>query len=153
MRHLAIANVLVLLLGAATLGLASPPAKAECLLPIPDGGGEGYKPSKENLWGDIERVELPFVYIKSGKTHETVKVSLSRIKEAYTVYGGDMPLSVLQPRLQVWVWFEDCRAPGSGVPNAAYLKFFSSNPNDRATLDKEGKIISVPPEPSLQRGR
>ncbi len=79
MRNLAIAHLLFLLLGAAT-GLASLPAKAECLLPIPDGGGEGYKPSKENLWGDIERVELPFVYVKSGKTHETVKVSLSRIK-------------------------------------------------------------------------
>jgi hypothetical protein len=153
MRHLAMANLLFLLLGAASLGVGSAPAKAECLLPIPDGGGEGYKPSKENLWGDIERVELPFVYIKSGKTHQVVKVSLAKINAAYSVYGGDGPLSTLRPGLQAWVWFENCTAPRSGVPNVAYFQFFSSNPNDRATLDKNGKIIAVPPEPSLQRGR
>lgn len=153
MRNFAIANLLCLLLGAAPLTLAAPPAKAECLLPTPDGSPGDFTPSRENLWGDIERVELPFVYIKSGKTHQVVKVSLSKIDEAYSVYGGPGKLSVLQPRLQVWVWYENCRAPGSGVPNAAYFQFFSSDPNDRATLDKGGKIIAVPPEPSLQRGR
>lgn len=151
MRSLAIANLLVLLLGAATFGLAAPPAQAACLLPIPDGGGEDYTPSKENLWGDIERVELPFVYIKSGKTHKTVKVSLAKIKETYSVYGGPGSLSELQPKLQVWVWFENCRAPQKGVPNAAYFEFFSTDPNDRATLDKNGKIIAVQPEPPGHR--
>ncbi len=147
MRNFAMANLLFLLLGAATLGFASLPAKAACLLPIPDGGGEGYKPSKENLWGDIERVELPFVYIKSGKSHQVVKVSLSRIDAVYSVYGGPGKLSLLRPRLQVWVWFENCREPGSGVPNAAYFQFFSADPNDRAALDKDGKITAVPPGP------
>lgn len=145
MRNFAVTNLLFLLLSVATLSLASTPAKAACLLPVPDGGGENYKPSKENLWGDIERVELPFVYIKSGKTHQLVKVSLSKVDAAYSVYGGDAPLSALRPKLQVWVWFENCRAPGSGVPNAAYFEFFSTDPNDRATLDKNGKIIAVPP--------
>ena len=121
-----------------------PTAEAKCLLPIPDGGSEGYAPSKENLWGDIEKVELPFVYIKSGKNRQVVKVSVSKLKEVYSVYGGDGPLSVLRPHLQVWVWFENCKAPASGVPNVAYFQFFSSSPNDRATLDKEGRIVTVP---------
>lgn len=38
-----------------------------------------------------------------------------------------------------------------GVPNAAYFEFFSTGPNDRATLDKNGKIIAVPPMPPGHR--
>ncbi|HEY5993321.1 MAG TPA: hypothetical protein VIU46_01855 [Gallionellaceae bacterium] len=147
MRNFTIVSWLFILFGTTTLSFASPLAKAACLLPISDGGGKDYMPSKENLWGDIERVELPFVYIKSGKTHEVVKVSLSRIDAVYSVYGGPGKLSLLRPRLQVWVWFENCREPGSGVPNAAYFQFFSADPNDRAALDKDGKITAVPPGP------
>lgn len=148
MRNLAIANMLLLLLGAAAPAVAAPQAKSMCNLPIPDTTPDGYIVSKENLWGDITKVELPFVYIKSGKTHKTVKVSLSSIKEAFTVYGGDMPFAKLQPGLQVWVWYENCKAPRKGVPNAAYFQIFSSDPKDRAMLDKYGKIISVPPDPA-----
>lgn len=138
------AGLQILLLVAATLVLDWPTAEAKCMLPIPDGGPEDYVPSKENLWGNIEKVELPFVYIKSGKSRQVVKVSLSKIKEVYSVYGGDGPLSVLRPRLQVWVWFENCKSPNSGVPDVAYFQFFSSDPNDRATLDSEGRIVRVP---------
>jgi hypothetical protein len=151
MRQLAIASAMIPLLGAATPGLAASPAQAACLLPIPDGGGEDYKPSKENLWSDIERVELPFVHIKSGTTHKTVKVSLAKIKEAYTVYGGPADFSTLKPKLQVRVWFENCRAPKNGVPNVAYFQYFSDDPKDRATLDKNGEIIAVPPMPPGHR--
>lgn len=138
------ASLQILLLVAATLIWGWPTAEAKCLLPIPDGGSEDYVPSKENLWGDIEKVELPFVYIKSGKSHQVVKVSLSKTKEVYSVYGGDGPLSVLRPRMQVWVWFDNCALPTRGVPNVAYFQFFSLDPNDRATLDNEGRIVSVP---------
>lgn len=148
MRNYAIANLLVLLLGAASPALAAPHAKNTCNLPIPDTMPDGYIVSKENLWGDITKVKLPIVYIKSGKTHKIVKVSLSKIKEDYSVYGGNGPLSELKPGLQVWVWFENCKVPHKGIPHAAYFQIFSSDPKDRATLDKNGKIISVPPEPS-----
>ena len=53
--------LIILLLVVAALVVDSSTAEAECLLPIPDGGPEDYVPSKENLWGDIEKVELPFV--------------------------------------------------------------------------------------------
>ncbi len=129
---------------ACLLVISLPTAEAECLLPIPDGGPENYAPSRENLWGDVEKVELPFVYIKSGKTHQLVKVSLSKVDQIYSVYGGFETLSILRPHMQVWVWFENCKVPGSGVPNAAYFQYFSSDPSDRAELSKDGRIIAVP---------
>lgn len=148
MRNFAVANMLILLLGAATPAFAAPHAKAVCNLPIPDGGPDDYKTSDENIWGDISKVELPFVYVKSGKTHKIVKISLAKVKSDFSVYGGDGPLSELKPGLQVWVWYENCKAPRKGIPNAAYFQIFSSDPKDRATLDDNGQIVSVPPEPS-----
>ena len=133
--------VLWLLLG---LVLVPLPASAACLLPIPDGGDETYVPSRENLFGNIERVELPYVFVRNGKTKRLEQISVSKITEIYSVYGGYAPLSDLKPKLQVWVWFENCKRPKEGFPNAAYFQIFSSDPTDRAKLDHEGKIISVP---------
>ena len=135
--------VLCLLIGLVLTPLA---ASATCRLPIPDGGDENYVPSRENIFGNIERVELPNVFIKNGKTQRLEQISVSKITEIYSVYGGDGPLSDLKPNLQVWVWFENCKRPKEGVPNAAYFQIFSSDPTDRAKLDREGKIISVPPQ-------
>ncbi|HJW25235.1 MAG TPA: hypothetical protein VJ576_10085 [Rhodocyclaceae bacterium] len=115
-----------------------------CRLPIPDGGGEDYVPSKENLFGDIVRVELPLVTVKNGRTQELEQVSVSKINEIYSVYGGDSPLSELKPGLQVWIWFEKCKRPKEGLPFAAYFQIFSTDPIDRATINRQGRIISVP---------
>src|SRR5438105_10574039 len=71
---------------------------ATCRLPIPDGGDETYVPSRANLFGNIERVELPYVIVKNGKTHRLEKISVSKITEIYSVYGGDGPLSELKPK-------------------------------------------------------
>lgn len=134
--------VLWLLIGFVLIPL---PVFATCRLPIPDGGDETYVPSRENLFGDIERVELPYVFVKNGKTQRLEKISASKITEIYTVYGGFGPLSELKPKLQVWVWFENCERPKEGIPNAEYFQIFSTDPTDRAKLDRDGKIISVPP--------
>lgn len=128
----------------AALFLAPLSSWGACHLPIPDGGDEGYVPSEENLFGDIVRVKLPLVTIKNGRTHDLEQVSVSRIREIYSVYGGDGPLSELKPGLQVWVWFEKCKRPTEGVPFAAYFQIFSTDPTDRAKLNRQGKIISVP---------
>ncbi len=136
--------------GIATIGLlvslliASCQVSAKCQLPIPDGGDESYIPSKENIFGDIAKIELPYVFIRDGRTHQVEKVSISNIKEVYSSYGGDAPISVLQPNLQVWIWFKNCSRPKTGVPEVAYFQFFSTDPKDRATLDGNGKIISAP---------
>ena len=115
-----------------------------CRLPISDGGDEGYVPSKENLFGDIVRVSLPVVTVKNGRTHLLEQVSVSKISEIYSVYGGDAPLSELKPGLQVWIWFDRCKRPAEGIPLAAYFQIFSTDPTDRAKLNRQGRIISVP---------
>jgi len=84
------------------------------------------------------------VFIKDGRTHQVEKISVSKITEAFSSYGGDAPLSVLQPNLQVWIWFKNCSKPKTGVAEAAYFQFFSTDPKDRAILDSSGKILSVP---------
>ena len=128
----------------AGLLLAPLPSFGACRLPIPDGGDEGYISSNANLFGDIVRVDLPLVTIKNGKTHHLEQVSVSKIGEIYSVYGGDGPLSDLKPGLQVWVWFEMCKRPAKGIPFAAYFQIFSTDPVDRAKIDHQGRIISVP---------
>jgi hypothetical protein len=115
-----------------------------CRLPIPDGVEEGYAPSKENLFGDIVRVDLPLVTVKNGRTQALEQVSVSKISEIYSVYGGDGPLSELKPGLQVWIWFEKCKRPAEGIPIAAYFQIFSTDPTDRAKLNRQGRVISVP---------
>jgi hypothetical protein len=133
-----------LLLGWCAALLLAPPAwPGACRLPIADGGPQGYAPSKENLFGDIVRVSLPVVAIRNGRTHALEEVSVSKISEIYSVYGGDGPLSDLKPGLQVWVWFQQCRRPAHGTPHAAYFQFFSTDPTDRARLDRQGRIVSV----------
>lgn len=123
---------------------------AKCLLPIPDGGGDNYAPSRPNIFGEIDRVALPNVYVKNGKTGETEQVSVSQISEVYSVYGGDEQLAAIKPKLQVWIWFKDCKRSLTGPQNAAYFEIFSTDPKHRARLDRNGKIISVPPTPSTQ---
>jgi hypothetical protein len=110
--------------------LAPLPSFGACRLPIPDGGGEDYVPSKENLFGEIVRVKFPLVTIKNGRTHDLEQVSVSKISEIYSVYGGDAPLSELKPGLQVWVWFTKCKRPTEGTPLAAYFQIFSTDPTD-----------------------
>jgi hypothetical protein len=117
---------------------------AKCLLPIPDGGDEVYAPSRPNMFGNVERVAFPIVYVKNGKTGEIEQVSVSKISEIYSVYGGDGQLTAIKPRLQVWIWFEDCKRSASGPQKASYFQFFSTDPNDKAKLDRHGKIVSVP---------
>lgn len=124
--------------------LAPMTSSGACRLPIPDGGDEGYVPSKENLFGDIVRVELPLVSVKNGKTQDVEQISVSRISEIYSVYGGDGPLSDLKPGLQVWVWFEKCKRPTEGIPFAAYFQIFSTDPTDRAKINRQGRILSAP---------
>ncbi len=130
----------------ACLGLLLAPLSSSgaCRLPIPDGGDEGYVESNENLFGDIVRVELPLITVKNGKTHGLRQVSVSRISVIYSVYGGNAPLSELKPGMQVWVWFEKCKRPTEGIPFAAYFQFFSTDQKDRARLNRQGKIVSVP---------
>jgi hypothetical protein len=120
------------------------PSSGACRLPIPDGGDEDYVPSKANLFGDIVRVELPLVTIKNGRTQDLEQVSVSKIGEIYSVYGGDGSLSELKPGLQVWVWFEKCKRPTEGIPSVAYFQIFSTDPTDRARINRQGAIISVP---------
>lgn len=117
-------------------------SQAACKLPIPDGGGT--TPSKPNIFGDIERVEPPYVFIRNGRTKLVEPVSISKIEEVFSVFGGDAPLSDLKPRFQVWVWFEGCKRNPSEVPNAAYFQIFSSDPMDRAKLNSDGSIVAVP---------
>lgn len=136
-------NKFVLCLCAGLL-LAPMSSSGACRLPIPDGGDEGYVPSKENLFGDIVRVELPLVTVKNGKTQNLEQVSVSKISALYSVYGGDGPLSELKPGLQVWVWFEKCKRPTEGIPFASYFQIFSMDPKDRAKINLQGRIISVP---------
>jgi len=128
----------------AALLLAPLSSSGACRLPIPDGGDDGYVASKANLFGDIARVALPVVTIKNGHTQALEQVSLQKVGVMYSVYGGDAPLSELKPGLQVWVWFERCKRPTEGIPFAAYFQFFSTDPTDRAKIDRQGRIISVP---------
>lgn len=128
----------------AGLLLVALPSYAGCKLPIPDGGDEGYMPSKANLFGEITQVDLPTVTIRDGRAGSLAKVSLTEIRAIYSVYGGDWPLTDLKPKLQVWVWFEGCKHPKGGVPKAAYFQVFSTNPQDRAKLDWDGRIVSTP---------
>lgn len=124
-----------------TLLLSPLVTSAACNLPALDGAGN---PSRPNIFGEIERVAPPYLFIRNGRTHSVEQVSISKIKEVFTVYGGDAPLEELKPRLQVWVWFEQCRRPPSGIASAAYFQIFSIDPLDRAKLDREGNIVSVP---------
>ena len=127
-----------------SLLLAPLSSSGACRLPIPDGGDEGHVTSKENIFGDIVRVDLPLVTVKNGRTQVLEQVSVSNIREIYSVYGGDGPLSELKPGLQVWIWFEKCKRPAEGIPLAAYFQIFSTDPTDRAKLSRQGQIISVP---------
>jgi hypothetical protein len=117
---------------------------AGCRLPRPD-GGENCRPSKESIFGEIERVELPNVFVRNGKTKRPEQISVAKIDAIYSVYGGDRAVEALKPGLQVWIWFKDCKRPKSGPIYAAYFEFFSINPKDRAKLNRNGKIVSVPP--------
>jgi hypothetical protein len=130
----------IFLLAIANLALAE---VATCNLPIPDGGPDNYTWSKENIFGEIETVELPSVFIKNGLTHNLEKVSVSKINAIFSLYGGDSDLSELKPGMQVWIWFKDCQRVGSETPEVAYFQFFSTDPKDRAKLDANGKIVSV----------
>ena len=128
----------------AGLLLTALPSHAGCKLPVTDGGDKGATPSKANLFGEITQVNLPTVTIRDGRTRSLAKVSLVEIREIYSVYGGDWPLTDLKPKLQVWIWFEGCKQPKGGVPTAAYFQVFSNNPQDRAKLDGQGRIVSAP---------
>ncbi|WP_374334316.1 hypothetical protein [Leeia sp.] len=119
---------------------------AACVLPVPD--GDEVPPSPANLFGEIERVQLPYVVIRNGRTGARQTVSLKGAAAVYTVYGGDGPVSGLKRGLQVWVWYRHCARPARGIPHAAYFQVFSLDPGDRATLDREGRIIAVPSLPS-----
>ena len=124
--------------------LAPMSSSGACRLPIPDGGDDGYVPSKENLFGDIVRVELPLVTVENGRTRVLEQVSVSKISEICSVYGGDGPLSELKPGLQVWIWFEKCKRPAEGIPLVAYFQIFLTDPTDRAKLNRQGRIVSAP---------
>jgi len=129
----------ILVLWLLTVFILTPlPVCSECRLPVPDGGDETYVPSKENLFGNIERVELPYAFVRNGKTQRLEQISVSKITEIYTVYGGDAPVSELKPKLQVWVWFENCKRPKEGIPNAAYFQIFSTDP-----LIEQNLIVKV----------
>jgi hypothetical protein len=132
---------LMLLLFNANIVLAG---DSTCHLPIPDGGPDGYMQSKENVFGEVEKVEFPNVFIKNGQTHKLEKVSLSQINSIFSVYGGDGSKSDLKPGMQVWLWFKDCKVHIGETPEVAYFQFFSTDPKDRAKLDANGKIVSVP---------
>jgi hypothetical protein len=144
MTYMGKLNLIVTLSFSTALFMFSHQVSATCQLPIPDGGDETYIPSKANIFGDIVKVELPYVFIKNGRTHQEETVSVSDITDVHSSYGGVSPLSVLKPNLQVWVWFKNCRKPKTGPSEVAYFQFFSSDPTDRATLDETGKVISVP---------
>jgi hypothetical protein len=116
---------------------------AGCRLPVSD-GAENYVPSTANIFGDIERVELPNVFVRNGKTKTLEKISVAKISAIYSVYGGDGAVDELKPGLQVWIWFASCKRPKDGLTYAAYFQFFSTDPNDRANLNQNGKIVSVP---------
>jgi hypothetical protein len=123
-------------------------ATAKCILPIPD--GDGPSPSQENIFGDVEKVDLPYVFIRNGRTKKVEKVSVAKIGEIYSVYGGDAPLSDLRPELQTWIWFRNCTRPSGVTPEVAYFQIFSTDPKDRARLNRKGKIIWVPKSPREQ---
>jgi hypothetical protein len=89
-------------------------------------------------------VELPNVVVRNGRTKRLEDVSVAKIDAIFSVYGGDSPLTELKPGLQVWIWFVDCKRPKTGPAYAGYFEIFSSNPKDRAKLNRNGKIISVP---------
>lgn len=117
---------------------------AGCRLPVPD-GAENYVPSAANIFGDIDSVELPNVFVRNGKTKTLEKISVSKISAIYSVYGGDGAVNELKPGLQVWIWFAGCKRPKDGINHAAYFQFFSIDPNDRAKINQNGKIVSAPP--------
>lgn len=115
-----------------------------CRLPISDGGEEGYVPSKANIFGDIVEVELPLISTRNGKTKKLEQAFVSKTEEIFSVYGGFGSLADLKPEMQVWVWFENCKRPREGIPVAAYFQFFSTDPTDRATINRQGRIIAAP---------
>jgi hypothetical protein len=137
-------SVIVTLVFMLTVSMTSFSVGANCNLPIPEGGEVGYIESKENIFGDIVKVKPPYVFIRDGRTQQVEKFSLSKLTEVYSSYDGYLPLSVLKPKLQTWVWFKNCTKPKTGVPEVAYFQFFSEDPKDRATLDSNGKILSTP---------
>ena len=57
--------------------------RAVCILPVPDGGG--IDPTRANVYGNIERVDLPLVTIKDGKSGLLEQVSVAKITEIYSV--------------------------------------------------------------------
>lgn len=111
-----------------------------CVLPVPD--GDGPAPTRANIIGDVDRVDLPFVFVLNKETDVVEQLTVAGLAEVNTVFGGSESVAAVRKGMQVWAWFRDCKRPDAGIPSLAYLMIYSRDPNDRATLDKSGKVVA-----------
>lgn len=75
------------------LFLAPLPLYGACRLPIPDGGDEGYVPSKDNLFGNVVQVALPFVTVRNGRSK---KLSRFRFQESVRFTASTAVMGLFQ---------------------------------------------------------
>ena len=123
-------NILLLVTGVLTitLCLTSEP-NAKCVLPVPDGTDEVI--SSRNLAGRIQTINARTIKVEHYKTKQTVLVDVTKVPTAYSAFGGDAPTLTLKARVPVKVWYRHCKQPSAGIPVAAYVEFFSSDPTDQ----------------------
>ncbi|MNS94209.1 hypothetical protein D3C72_1284200 [compost metagenome] len=114
---------------------------AKCNMPVPDTDLGVYIP-KRNVAGHFLSIENEELIIYSIDEHKNVRVSVKRVKVAYSAFGGDEDISKLKKGILMRIWYVGCRMPKKGLPVAAYIEFFSADPLDipsESYLKKNGR--------------
>ena len=101
---------------------------ASCVLPVPDGGDE--KPSRENLHGTIAHIRSDEIRVLS-KDGRLTSIAMPKSGTIFTAFGGDGKPSDLKVGQTVWVWYNGCQIPKSGLPEPAYFQVYSMDPKDK----------------------
>ncbi len=109
-------------------------ASAKCIMPTADGGGIE-NVSSRNLAGHIKKFDGRYIYVSSIKTKKIIAVDASKIEYIFSAYGGDAPISTLEPDMATRIWYENCRLSPNGMAIAAYVEIFSGDVNDKPPRD------------------
>jgi len=99
----------------------------KCIIPAPDGGNADVA-STENIHGKI--IEKTNSTITVQNKYGKALVRFNKKTELYTVFGGDGPLDVLRPGLEVWIWFQNCKKTTKKTPLANTIFIYSTDPDD-----------------------
>ena len=111
-------------------------ANAKCVMPTADGGGVE-NVSSRNLAGYIKKFDGRYIHVLNIETKKIIAVDASKIEYIFSAYGGDAPLSKIEPGMATRIWYKNCRQNSNKPPMAAYVEVFIFSGKDDEKMPKD----------------